>query len=77
MIRRHIVFTRSVQGVGFRYRARHAAELYGCTGWVRNEYDGSVVMEIQEEVPSTQLATPSRTQPVPTAAQAPSPQSQE
>jgi len=36
-----------VQGVGFRYRARHAAELYGCTGWVRNEYDGSVTMEIQ------------------------------
>ena len=47
MIRRRIVFTWAVQGVGFRYRARHAAELYGCTGWVRNEYDGSVVMEIQ------------------------------
>ena len=47
MIRRRIVFTGAVQGVGFRYRARHAAELYGCTGWVRNEYDGSVVMEIQ------------------------------
>ena len=49
MIRRRIVFTGAVQGVGFRYRARHAAELYGCTGWVRNEYDGSVVMEIQGE----------------------------
>ena len=47
MIRKHIIFTGSVQGEGFRYRARHAAELYGCTGWVRNEYDGSVVMEIQ------------------------------
>ena len=47
MIRKRIIFTDSVQGVGFRYRARHAAELYGCTGWVRNEYDGSVVMEIQ------------------------------
>ena len=47
MIRKHIIFTGSVQGVGFRYRARHAAELYGCTGWVRNEYDGSVVMVIQ------------------------------
>ena len=47
MIRKHIIFTGSVQGVGFRYRARHAAELYGCTGRVRNEYDGSVVMEIQ------------------------------
>jgi acylphosphatase len=40
-------FTGMVQGVGFRYRARHAASLYGCTGWVRNEWDGSVTMEIQ------------------------------
>ena len=47
MIRRHISFTGWVQGVGFRYRARHAASLYGCTGWVRNEWDGSVTMEIQ------------------------------
>ena len=47
MIRRQIVFTGHVQGVGFRYRARHAASLYGCTGWVRNEWDGSVTMQIQ------------------------------
>jgi acylphosphatase len=33
--------------VSTQYRARHAADLYGCTGWVRNEYDGSVTMEIQ------------------------------
>ena len=46
-IRRHIVFHGWVQGVGFRYRARHAAELYGCTGWCRNNWDGSVTMEIQ------------------------------
>ena len=46
-IRKHITFYGWVQGVGFRYRARHAAELYGCTGWVRNEWDGSVTMEIQ------------------------------
>ena len=45
MARRHISFYGWVQGVGFRYRARHAAELYGCTGWVRNEWDGSVTME--------------------------------
>ena len=49
MIRRHITFYGWVQGVGFRYRARHAADLYGCTGWVKNEWDGSVVMEIQGE----------------------------
>ena len=47
MIRKHIVFYGWVQGVGFRYRARHATELYGATGWVRNEPDGSVSMEIQ------------------------------
>lgn len=47
MIRRHIVFYGWVQGVGFRYRAIHAANLYGCTGWVRNEWDGSVSIEIQ------------------------------
>ena len=49
MIRRHIIFTGWVQGVGFRYRARHAASLYGNMGWVRSEWDGSVTMEIQGE----------------------------
>ena len=49
MIRKHIVFTGQVQGVGFRWRARHAAHLYGCTGWCRNDWDGSVTMEIQGE----------------------------
>ena len=49
MIRRHIIFSGDVQGVGFRYRAYHAAVMYSCTGWVRNEYDGSVIMEIQGE----------------------------
>lgn len=47
MIRRQITFYGWVQGVGFRYRARHAADRVGATGWVRNEYDGSVTMEIQ------------------------------
>ena len=47
MTRKHIVFFGFVQGVGFRWRARQAANLYSCTGWVRNEWDGSVTMEIQ------------------------------
>ena len=47
MIRKRIVFTGQVQGVGFRWRARQAAQLYDCTGWCRNEFDGSVTMEIQ------------------------------
>lgn len=49
LIRKRIAFYGWVQGVGFRWRARNAADLYGCTGWVRNEYDGSVLMEIQGE----------------------------
>ena len=47
MIRKHIRFWGRVQGVGFRYRAYHAANAVGATGWVRTEYDGSVTMEIQ------------------------------
>ena len=59
MIRRHLVFRGWVQGVGFRWRARQAAQLHGATGWVKNEYDGSVVMEIQgteEQIDSVILA---------------------
>ena len=40
-------FYGQVQGVGFRYTARHAAQRYRVTGWVRNEYDGSVTCEVQ------------------------------
>ena len=47
LIRRHLVFHGWVQGVGFRYRACHAAEAFGATGWVRNDFDGTVTMEIQ------------------------------
>jgi acylphosphatase len=46
-IRQRIVFYGWVQGVGFRYRARQAAEMYCATGWVRNDPGGSVTMEIQ------------------------------
>ena len=49
MIRQRMTFSGWVQGVGFRYRARHAATHFGCTGWIKNEYDGSVTMEIQGE----------------------------
>lgn len=45
--RKHIVFSGYVQGVGFRYRAYHAAQSLGLTGWVRNEWDKTVEMEIQ------------------------------
>ena len=47
IVRRRYVFTGSVQGVGFRYRAFYAARENGVSGWVKNEYDGSVSMEAQ------------------------------
>ena len=46
-IREKIVFCGRVQGVGFRYKLRWMADAYGVTGWVRNEYDGSVCAELQ------------------------------
>ena len=47
IIRKAITVYGSVQGVGFRYRTIHAAGLVGATGWVKNNPDGSVSMEIQ------------------------------
>lgn len=47
MIRKRLRFYGQVQGVGFRYRAEHAARTLGVTGWVRNDPDGTVTMEIQ------------------------------
>ncbi len=46
-IRAHLIFKGYVQGVGFRYRAYHTATMYGLTGWVKNEWDGSVTVEVQ------------------------------
>lgn len=45
--RRRIEFHGRVQGVGFRYQAQRYASAFGLKGWVRNEYDGSVLMEVQ------------------------------
>ncbi len=36
-----------VQGVGFRYTATHAANMFRLTGYVKNEYDGTVTCEVQ------------------------------
>lgn len=46
-VRKSIIFTGRVQGVGFRYRASYAAKGIGVTGWVKNLRDGSVEMEVQ------------------------------
>lgn len=47
LIRYHIIVTGRVQGVGFRYFTKGYADRYGLTGWVRNELNGSVQMEVQ------------------------------
>ena len=45
--RRRYTITGQGQGVGFRYRARYAAQALELTGWVENEDDGSVTLEVQ------------------------------
>lgn len=47
MKRYRLRFYGRVQGVGFRYTASHAANMYRLTGYVKNEYDGSVTCEVQ------------------------------
>lgn len=47
VIRRRWRFTGEVQGVGFRYYARAAAQHLDLTGWVANNWDGSVTLEAQ------------------------------
>ncbi|MBQ5331507.1 MAG: acylphosphatase [Oscillospiraceae bacterium] len=47
IIRKRLCLYGSVQGVGLRWRAVNAARHYGCTGFVKNEDDLSVTMELQ------------------------------
>ena len=47
IIRKHIIFHGSVQGVGFRYYSEHKANQLRLTGWVKNLYNGDVEMEVQ------------------------------
>ncbi|MFO0834195.1 MAG: acylphosphatase [Phycisphaerales bacterium] len=47
MIRRGVRFIGRVQGVGFRATSKFVADGFDVSGWVRNEPDGSVAMEVQ------------------------------
>lgn len=46
MIARRVLFRGHVQGVGFRYTVRSLACGFEVSGWVRNQPDGSVEMEV-------------------------------
>lgn len=47
LVRYKMIFNGRVQGVGFRYKACNVADMYRLTGYVKNEYDGSVSAEVQ------------------------------
>ena len=46
-VRRRILFTGTVQGVGFRFTSKSMAENHHLTGWVKNLDDGDVLVEAQ------------------------------
>ena len=43
----NIIVIGRVQGVGFRNAAKRQARLLGINGFVKNNYDGSVYMEVE------------------------------
>ncbi len=52
IIRKHYIIKGGVQGVGFRYSALYLAQDLDLTGWVENQWDGSVVLEAQGDAKS-------------------------
>ena len=53
MVRAHIFFSGTVQGVGFRYTCRSYAADLELTGWVKNLADGRV--ELMAEGPRVDI----------------------
>ena len=46
-VRKEITVSGRVQGVGFRFFTQQTAINLRITGWVKNQSDGSVIMEVQ------------------------------
>ncbi|MFC0297668.1 acylphosphatase [Geobacillus jurassicus] len=55
MKRVHVIVEGRVQGVGFRYFVQHEALKRRLTGWVKNNDDGTVEMEVQGNESALQL----------------------
>lgn len=47
LVRKRFRFSGLVQGVGFRYEAQRIASQLDLVGWVQNQGDGSVAVEIE------------------------------
>jgi acylphosphatase len=47
MLRKQVTFTGRVQGVGFRFTAQAIARGRDISGWVKNQPDGTVLLELQ------------------------------
>lgn len=55
IVRYRMTFYGRVQGVGFRYTMKLEAMNLSVTGWVHNNYDGTVVAEVQGENKSIRM----------------------
>jgi acylphosphatase len=49
LTRKHVYYSGSVQGVGFRYTARRLAQSQGLAGFARNLPDGRVELAVEGE----------------------------
>ena len=49
MVRYQVRLTGWVQGVGLRWFVNIRAAAHCCTGWIQNQWDGSVICELQGE----------------------------
>lgn len=54
MINYHIIVTGRVQGVGFRWSTHEIAQRYGLVGQVANQWDGSVIIDVQGPLQNVQ-----------------------